>query len=88
MVNNRRSEIEIISEIIQLSMHGAKTTEILYRGYLSYTQMKQYLPFLVEKEILVEASVRNGNGTNKIYTTTDKGRDLLHHINKTLTYFK
>jgi len=88
MVNNRRSEFEIISEILQLSMHGAKTTEILYRGYMSYTQMKQYLPFLVEKEILVEETVKNGNGNNKIYRTTNKGRDLLHHINKTLMYLK
>ena len=88
MVNNRRSELEIIGEIVTLSIHGAKTTEILYRGYLSYTQLRQYIPFLLEKEILTETKVPNSNGHSRIYRTTDKGLDLLRDINKTLSYFK
>lgn len=47
MVNTRRSEIEIISKILDLSKSGAKKTEILYRGNLSYMQLQKYLPFLV-----------------------------------------
>ena len=89
MVNNRRSEMEIIREIISLSKEGAKTTEILYRGYLSYSQLKQYLPFLLEKEILREEKVANGNnGSSKIYLATEKGLSLLIDINKTLAYFE
>ncbi len=88
MVNNRRSEFEIIAEILQLSETGAKSTEILYRGYLSYTQLKQYIPYLVEKEILSEQLVKNGNGHSKVYITTEKGKELLKDITKTLTYFE
>lgn len=88
MVNNRRSELEIIAEILTLTENGAKTTEILYRGYLSYTQMKQYLPYLIEKNILTEQSVKHNNGYSRTYMTTDKGRELLRDINKTLSYFK
>jgi len=88
MVNNRRSEIEIIAEILTLSKDGAKSTEILYRGYLSYSQLKQYVPYLLEKEILSERIIKNGNGHSKIYLTTDKGVNLLKDINKTLLYFK
>lgn len=88
MVNNRRSELEIIAEILTLSENGAKTTEILYRGYLSYTQLKQYLQYLLEKNILTEHFVKTGNGHSKVYITTDKGRELLSDINKTLAYFK
>jgi len=88
LVNNRRSELEIIGEILVLSKDGAKTTEILYRGYLSYTQLKQYLSYLLEKDILIEQNVSNGNGHSKIYFLTDKGTDLLKDINKTLSYFK
>ena len=88
MVNNRRSEFEIIAEILALSETGAKTTEILYRGYLSYTQIKKYLPFLIKKNILLEQSIKNGNGYSKVYFTTDKGKELLKDINKTLTYFE
>jgi len=50
MVNNRRSELDIISKILDLSKSGAKKTEILYQGNLSYTQLQSYLPFLLEKE--------------------------------------
>jgi len=49
MVNNRRSEIDIIGEILNLSRDGAKKTEILYQGNLSYTQLQKYLPFLLKK---------------------------------------
>jgi predicted transcriptional regulator len=88
MVNNRRSEFEIIAEILQLSETGAKSTEILYKGYLSYTQLKQYVPYLVEKGILSEQLMKNENGHSKIYFTTDKGKELLKDIIKTLTYFE
>jgi len=88
MVNNRRSELEIIAEILTLTENGAKTTEILYRGYMSYTQIKQYLPYLIKKDILEEQSTKNSNGHSKTYTTTEKGRELLKDINKTLSYFK
>ena len=59
MVNNRRSEIQIIHKILTLSSGGARKTEILYQGNLSYTQLKSYLPFLLEKDILEEVSVFN-----------------------------
>ena len=88
MVNNRRSELEIIAEILALSETGAKTTEILYKGYMSYTQIKKYLPYLIEKDILEEQSQKNGNGYSKTYVTTEKGRELLKDINKTLSYLK
>ena len=88
MVNNRRSEFDIINEILKLSKNGAKKTEILYQGNLSYVQLKNYLLFLIEKEILEEKIVKNGNGYSKIYHITEKGDNLLNDINKTLSYFK
>jgi predicted transcriptional regulator len=88
MANGRRSELEIISEILTLSINGAKTTEILYMGYLSYTQIKKYIPFLVEREILSEKTVLNCKGNSKIYITTDKGLDFLKDINRALAYLK
>ena len=85
MVNCRRSEIEIICEILNLSRNGAKKTEILYQGNLSYTQLQKYLPFLVEKEILEERVVDNGGDSScKLYGITEKGSSLLGDINKVL----
>ena len=88
MLNKRRSEFEIISEILSISEGGAKVTEILYRGYMSYTQLRQYLPFLTEREILVEKTSENGNGHSKMFYTTTKGKELLININKTLSYLR
>ena len=88
MVNNRRSELDIISDILRLAQNGAKKTEILYQGNLSYQQLQSYLLFLMEKQILEERVIENGHNTSKIYRNTNKGHNLLVDINKTLAYFK
>jgi len=88
MVNVRRSELEIIDEILTLSKDGAKTTELLYQCNLSYTQCKSYISFLIDKGILEKKSVKNGNGYNKMFITTDKGKNLLVDVRKTLTYLR
>lgn len=86
MVNNRRSEIEIIGKILTLSRTGAKKTEILYQGNLSYSQMQEYLPFLIKKNILEEQHIKNNGGSSKLYKITDKGLNLLEDIKKVLVY--
>lgn len=88
MVNRRRSELDIINEILKLSRKGAKKTEILYQGNLSYSQLQNYLLFLLEKNILEEKIVKKDNGRSRIYKITKKGDDLLEDISKTLSYFE
>jgi len=88
MVNRRRSELDIINEILKLSRKGAKKTEILYQGNLSYSQLQNYLLFLLEKNILEEKIVNKENGQSRIYKITKKGDDLLEDIGKTLSYFE
>ena len=86
MVNNRRSEIEIISQILMLSREGARKTELLYHGNLSYTQLQSYLPFLIEKDILQEHIVYNNSTSCRLYKLTDKGLDLLESFKKVLVH--
>ena len=89
MLENRRSGIEIVGEILRLSCNGARKTEILYQGNFSHTQLQNYLSILLEKDILEEKIFRNNNGNSyTIYQTTDKGNNLLADINKILTYFE
>ena len=57
MVKNRRSELDIIAKILTLSKKGAKKTNILYKCNLSYTQIQDYLPFLIDKEVLEECLI-------------------------------
>ena len=88
MVNNRRSELDIISDILHLAEDGAKKTEILYQGNFSYNQLQSYLYFLIEKNLIEETELKSNGNRGKIYKNTMKGKNLLLDINKTLSYFK
>ena len=86
MVNNRRSEIEIIGEILRLSSNGAKKTELLYQGNFSYTQLQGYLSFLIKRDILEEAEIRNNGSSTKCYKTTEKGLIFLQDVKRVLAH--
>lgn len=81
VVNTRRCEIEIIRDILSLATKGAKKTQILYKTNLSYTQLQEYLNFLLNSHSLeIEEK-----GNTKIYKTTPKGLETLRDINKILS---
>lgn len=84
MINNRRSEIEIISEILSLAKDGTRKTRILYQTNLSYTQLQTYLSFLLEANIL---EMKNSNSV-KTYKTTAKGLGIMENINKVINDLK
>ena len=88
MVNARRSELDIIAEILKLSRNGTKKTNILYKGNLSYTQIQNYLPFLIDKKILEECLVKEKGKDHIYYKITPKGLDLLQSARKTLVLLK
>jgi predicted transcriptional regulator len=89
LFSKRRSELQIIGEILDISKDGAKKTEILYQNNMSFSQLQNYLSFLLKKEILKENTVRNSNGiTSTVFVTTEKGHELLGDIQKILTYFE
>jgi len=89
MANKRRSEIQIIGEILDLSKNGAKKTEILYQNNMSFSQLQDYLSYLIEKNIIEEIIVTNDKGTvSKTFINTEKGNNLLEDISKIMEYFK
>jgi predicted transcriptional regulator len=66
-----RSRTEIISMILDSVTVGTTKTKIMYKAYLSYTQLKEYLSLLEESGM-----VEYQNGT-QIYRITEKGRKFL-----------
>lgn len=89
MFNKRRSEIQIIGNILDLTKDGAKKTEILYQSNMSFSQLKNYLSCLLEKNLIEEGTVLNGNGiTSKMFINTEKGNNLLEDIHKIMIYFE
>lgn len=80
VINSRRSEFEIVSEILTLAKNGTKKTRILYQTNLSYTQLQNYLNHLLETDML---KIENSKAS-KTYFTTDKGVQVADNIKKTL----
>lgn len=62
-----RSSTEIIDTILRSLDSGATRTRIMYRAYLSYSQLKEYLALLESRQLL---KYEEGS---QIYTITEKG---------------
>jgi predicted transcriptional regulator len=72
-----RSRSEIIGLLLDAANGGAATkTKLMYRSYLSFNQMREYLAFLVENGLI---EYEQGLQT---YRTTEKGMRVLHLQNK------
>jgi len=72
-----RSRTEIVCNILDATNGGGATkTKIMYKAFLSYTQLKEYLSVLTENN-LIEYS----NGT-QTFKTTEKGFNYLKMHNE------
>ncbi len=69
-----RSRTEIASRILESAASGTTRTKIMYKAYLSYAQLKEYLPVLEQNGLLAY------DKGEQIYRTTQKG---LHFLNIT-----
>jgi predicted transcriptional regulator len=89
MVNgNRRSDIEIVHEILTLTREGIRKTEILYQGKLSYTQLQSYLSFLLSKNLVEEEMVHDNGSPYRLYKLTRKGSTVLSDIERVITHLR
>jgi len=88
MLNSKRSEIDIIGQILDIAKEGAQKVDIYYDANLSYKQLSYYIPGLIEKDLLEIKPNSHGNNSNKIYNTTKKGNELLKNINKVSSFLK
>ena len=77
-MNRRRSNIEIIADMLKVGENGAGKTEIMYSANMSYAQIQKYLGFLLSHGFINRVKVGNPAVT---YQVTDKGGELLKNIN-------
>ena len=78
-MNRRRSNIEIIADMLRVGENGAGKTEIMYSANMSYAQIQKYLAFLLSREFISRVKVGNPMVT---YHVTDKGSELLRNIDR------
>ena len=71
-----RSRTEIVGNILDAANGGATKTKIMYKAFLSYAQLKEYLSLLIENALLEYI-----DGTHK-FKTTEKGLNYLKMQNE------
>jgi len=71
-----RSRTEIVSRILEAANGGATKTRIMYKAFLSYAQLKEYLSVLIENNLI---EYLEGVQT---YKTTEKGFNFLKMHNE------
>lgn len=79
MSGRRRSQTEIIMDILTEALKGASKTRIMYRANLNFLRFKRYFSELESKELITMVS---NPGRGLVYRTTEKGKDLLEVLKK------
>ena len=71
-----RSRTDITAQILEAANGGVTRTRIMYKAFLSYAQLKEYLTVLMEKGLMdyIEGEM--------VYRTTDKGNRFLKIYNQ------
>ena len=85
--NTRRSEMDIVREILTLAQTATRKTHILYQVNLSYTQLKNYMQFLVANAFIQEVIMNDDHSPYVTYQDTDKGLLFMKDIDKVLSHF-
>ena len=65
-----------MSSILDATNRGATKTKIMYRSFLSYTQLKEYLPVLIENNLI------ESHDETETFWTTEKGLKFLKTHNE------
>ncbi len=71
-----RSRTEIVAMILDSANGGATKTKMMYKAFLSYHQLKEYLLMLIENDLI---EYLNGTQT---FRTTEKGLRFLKMHNE------
>jgi len=66
-----RSRTEIVAMILDAANGGATKTKIMYRAFLSYAQLRDYIALLIENNLL------EYNEGSHLFKTTEKGMRVL-----------
>jgi len=72
-VTRRRDRHDILAEILKTAIKGTVKTHIMYKAKLSYAQLNEYLPSLVQNGFLEDQKIKLQKRPKQIFKTTQKG---------------
>jgi predicted transcriptional regulator len=68
-----RDRLYIIAEILEIAKDGTLKTQVMYRANLSFTQLTDYLKFMLRIRLLEKVETDGKD----VYKATEKGLDFL-----------
>jgi predicted transcriptional regulator len=71
--SKRRDKLYIVAEILEIAKEGTLKTQVMYRANLSFTQLNEYLNFMLKINLLEKTQTND----REVYTATYKGLDFL-----------
>jgi predicted transcriptional regulator len=72
-VSKRRDKLSIIAEILNIAKNGTLKTQIMYKANLSFTQLNEYLGYMLKTRLLDKLDIHS----KEVYVATEKGVDFL-----------
>jgi len=80
-MGRRRGEVQILMDILGVSLDGVKTTHLMYKANLSYHTLRKYLSATLKQGLI--SKVHNSDGS-VTYCTTEKGKLLLNRLKEVM----
>jgi predicted transcriptional regulator len=77
MGRGRRGEVQILTDILTLSLKGVKATHLMYKANLSYSTLQRYLSVALKQGLITKT--RNDDGSI-VYHITEKGKLVLEKL--------
>ena len=74
-MSQRRSNLEIVAEILRIARKGARKTRIVYGANLNFKMLDEYLEKLGKAGLIA-----SGEGNGGLIRTTDKGVEYLQQF--------
>jgi predicted transcriptional regulator len=71
--SKRRDKLFIIAEVLEIARDGTLKTQIMYRANLSFTQLNDYVDFMLKTNLLDKMLQNNKD----VYHSTEKGMAFL-----------
>lgn len=77
MGRHRRGEVQILMDILTLSLKGVKATHLMYKANLSYSTLCKYLSVALKQDLIKKIYDNDGS---TVYCITEKGKLLLERL--------
>jgi predicted transcriptional regulator len=76
--SKRRDKLYIIAEILEIAKDGVLKTQIMYRANLSFTQLNEYIRFMLKNDLLGKVILND----KELYKATLKGLNFLQRYHE------